>query len=79
MFLRLMYVIKNYACRSKRVFRTEARDEAVVGYSMKHKYPCRTRVTVRSGEGFRVVSFILRSLASQKRKYSSSPSPVSKL
>lgn len=45
MFLRLMYVMKNYACRSKRVFRTEARDEAVVGYSMKYKYPCRTRVT----------------------------------
>lgn len=27
------------------VFHTEARDEAVVGYSMKNKYPCRTRVT----------------------------------
>lgn len=37
--------MKNYACRSKRVFHTDARDEAVVGYSMKHKYPCRTRVT----------------------------------
>ena len=36
--------MKNYACRSKWVFHTEARDEAGVGYSMKHHYACRTRV-----------------------------------